>query len=298
MDYIIGVDGGGTKTEAVAYDLSGEVLGKSLTGFGNLVNGKEQALNNITTSIEELVDNLGLDGLKGIYLGIAGSEVGDNARLIAVEVENKFSVAPVVMNDGDLALKALLEGEDGILVIAGTGSTAFGVKEDKQARCGGWGHLLGDEGSAYKISIEAFKRMIHEEDYGIERSELSQAILDKLNMTNVDEIVGFIYSATKDEIAAMASLVSIYAEKGDEYAKNILVNEGVEIAKSAERVFKKLNFDKCKIGLVGGVIRKSKYVRESFENYLNENINVVAFVDDEVSAAKGAYYIYIKTNNR
>ena len=297
MDYIIGVDGGGTKTEAVAYDLSGEVLARALTGFGNLVNGKEEALNNITTSIEELIIKLGQDGLKGIYLGIAGSEGGENAELIYREVKNKFSIEPVVMNDGDLALKALLEGEDGILVIAGTGSTAFGVKEDKQARCGGWGHLLGDEGSAYKISIEAFKRMIHEEDYGIDRSELSQAILDKLNMTSVDEIVGFIYSATKDEIAAMASLVSIYAEKGDDYAKNILINEGIEIAKSAERVFKKLNFDKCRIGLVGGVIRKSKDLRKAFENYLKENINVVAYVDNDVSAAKGAYYIYKKTNN-
>ena len=86
MDYIIGVDGGGTKTEAVAYDLSGEVLAKALTGFGNLVNGKEEALNNITTSIEELITKLGQNGLKGIYLRIAGSEVGENAKLIYSEV--------------------------------------------------------------------------------------------------------------------------------------------------------------------------------------------------------------------
>lgn len=297
MNYIIGVDGGGTKTEAVAYDLSGEVIAKSLTGFGNLVNEKEEALSNITTSIEELIKKLGHDGLKGVYLGIAGSEVGDNSELIYKEVKNRFNINPIVMNDGDLALKALLKGEDGILVIAGTGSTAFGVKENRQARCGGWGHLLGDEGSAYKISIEAFKRMIHEDDYGIKRSELSQAILDKLNMNRVDEVVGFIYSSTKDEIASMAGLVSVYADKGDEYAKNILINEGIEIAKSAERVFKKLEFDKCKIGLVGGVIKKSKYLREAFEDYLNKNIDVVAFVDNDVSAAKGAYYIYKRTNN-
>lgn len=297
MNYIIGVDGGGTKTEAVAYDFSGEVIAKALTGFGNLVNGREEALNNITNSIEELVKKLGQDGLKGIYLGIAGSEVGDHAEVIHNKVKDRYLVETSVMNDGDLALKALLEGEDGILVIAGTGSTAFGVNGDKQARCGGWGHLLGDEGSAYKISIEAFKRMINEEDFGIKRSELSQAILDKLGMKNVYEIVGFIYSSTKDEIAAMAGLVSMYAEKGDEFAKNILINEGIEIAKAAEQVFKKLEFNKCRIGLVGGVIRKSKYLREAFENYLNSNINVVDYVDSDVSAAKGAYYIYKKTHN-
>ena len=85
MDYIIGVDGGGTKTEAVAYDLSGEVLARALTGFGNLVNGKEEALNNITTSIEELIIKLGQDG--------------ENAKLIYNEVKNKFSLEPVVMNE-------------------------------------------------------------------------------------------------------------------------------------------------------------------------------------------------------
>ena len=297
MIYVIGVDGGGTKTEAVAYSLEGEELARSLTGFGNLVNGKEEALNNIITSIDKLIEELGKEELKGIYLGLAGSEVGDNAKIVYNEVQKKYCIDSVVMNDGDLALKALLEGEDGILVIAGTGSNAFGVKGDKQARCGGWGHLLGDEGSAYKISIEAFKRMINEDDFGLERSQLSQDILDKLNIKTVDEIVGFIYSATKDEIAAMAGLVSIHAEKGDEYAKNILVKEGIEIAKAAERVFNKLEFDKCKIGLVGGVIRKSKYFIEAFEKYLRERINVVDFVDADVSAAKGAYYLYKKENN-
>lgn len=296
MEYIIGVDGGGTKTEAVAYNLDGEVLKTSLTGFGNLVSGKEEGLKNITDAIEEIIEELGKDGLKGLYLGIAGSEVSDNAEIIYKEIKTKFGMDSIVMNDGDLALKALLGGEDGILVIAGTGSTAFGVSGNKQARCGGWGHLLGDEGSAYRIAIAAFKRMIEENDFGFERSELSQDILDKLDFNDVDEIIGFIYSSTKDEIAKMASLVSIHAENGDEKAKEILVYEGTELAKACERVFKKLEFDSCKVGLVGGVIRKSKIFRETFEGYLNENINVEAFVSDDVSAAKGAFYIYKREN--
>lgn len=296
MEYIIGVDGGGTKTEAVAYNLDGEVLKTSLTGFGNLVSGKEEGLKNITDAIGEIIEEFGKDGLKGLYLGIAGSEVSDNAEIIYKEIKTKFGMDSIVMNDGDLALKALLGGEDGILVIAGTGSTAFGVSGNKQARCGGWGHLLGDEGSAYRISIAAFKRMIEENDFGFERSKLSQDILDKLDLNDVDEIIGFIYSSTKDEIAKMASLVSIHAENGDEKAKEILVYEGIELAKACERVFKKLQFDSCKVGLVGGVIRKSKIFRETFEGYLNENINVEAFVSDDVSAAKGAFYIYKREN--
>ncbi|MEG1482777.1 N-acetylglucosamine kinase [Clostridium sp.] len=292
MKYIIGVDGGGTKTEAVAYDLNGEVLAKSLTGFGNLLNDEKEALKNILDSLEVILDKLGKEDLQGLYLGLAGSEVGHNAQIVKDEIKAKFNLDSVIMNDGDLALKALLKGEDGILVIAGTGSTAFGIKGNKQARCGGWGHLLGDEGSAYKISMEAFKKMIHEYDFGLERSELSEAILKKLNMKQVDEIIAFIYGATKDEIAGFAGFVSQYAENGDNEAKAILVNEGITLAKDAERVFNSLGFESCKIGLVGGAIRKSVILREAFESYLNGNINVVEYVDNDVSAAKGAYYIY------
>ena len=298
MEYVIGVDGGGTKTESVAYDLEGNILGTSLTGFGNLVNDKVQALSNVVSGVEELLNEFGRDGLKGLYLGLAGSEVGENAKIVYDEIKSRFEIESVVMNDGDLALKSLLKGEDGILVIAGTGSTSFGVNGDKQARCGGWGQLLGDEGSAYKISIEAYKQMIHENDFGLELSNLSKDILSKLGVNEVNDIVGIIYSSTKDEIANIASLVSISAEEGNEVAIDILKSEAISIAKAAERIFKKLEFEKCSIGLVGSVIKKSVILRDTFENYLKENINVIGFIDIEVSPAKGAYYLYKKENNQ
>ena len=86
MHYIIGVDGGGTKTEAVAYDLDGSVLDKSLTGFANLINGKEEALNNIVDAIKRLTNEYGLKDLKGLYLGIAGAETGNNVSIIKEEI--------------------------------------------------------------------------------------------------------------------------------------------------------------------------------------------------------------------
>ncbi|PRR83188.1 BadF/BadG/BcrA/BcrD ATPase family protein [Clostridium vincentii] len=296
MEYIIGVDGGGTKTEAVAYDLKGMEVGKALTGFGNLVNGKEEALTNIMKAIDKLVYSLGIDGLRGLYLGLAGTEVGNNGGIVRDRLKNKFKIDPIIMNDGDLALKALLKGEEGILVIAGTGSNVFGIKGNCKGRCGGWGHLLGDEGSAYKIAIQAFKRMIYEEDYGILKSELSKAVLNHFHANNVNDIMEFIYTSTKDEIAKIASVVSIAAEMGEELAKSILEKEGINLAKATERVFNKLLFEECKIGLVGGVIRKSKFVRVAFEGYLIENIKVTEFVDDDISPSKGAYYIYINEN--
>ena len=292
MKYIIGVDGGGTKTETIAYDLNGNILSSSLTGFGNLVNDEKKALENITLGIETIINELGSKDIVCIYLGLAGSEVSENAKKVRDEINNKFGLDSIVMNDGDLALKAMLKGEDGILVIAGTGSNVFGINKGKQGRCGGWGHLLGDEGSAYKISIEAVKRMIYEYDFGLDKSNLSKEILKDLNINSVDEVIGFIYSNNKDKVASLASVVSKCGDNGDFYAKKILEDEGILLAKDVERVFKTLEFKYCKIGLVGGVIKNSKILRNAFEKYLNEHITIDAFIEDEVSASKGAYYIY------
>lgn len=295
MHYIIGVDGGGTKTEAVAYDLDGNVLKTSLKGFANLLNNKEEALNNIHDSIKELVDEYGQENLKGLYLGIAGSEAGDNEQLIK-EVADRFFKDSVVMNDGELALRAMLKGEDGILTIAGTGSISFGVNKDKRFRCGGWGHLLGDEGSAYKISIDAIKHMIFVKENRLPKTEFIKAIMNEIGIDSEDDVIGFVYSSTKDEVAKVAPVVSKFAENGDRVAIEIMEKEGLALAKTTENTFKGLGFESCSIGLVGGVIRKSKIVRDVFESYLLKNINVVEFVESQVSAAKGAYYIYKKNN--
>ncbi|EGT3615063.1 ATPase [Clostridium perfringens] len=298
MDYIIGVDGGGTKTEAVAYDLEGKVLKTSLKGFANLLNGKDEALNNIVDSIKELIDEFGKDELKGVYLGIAGMEVGDNTRYILDAVREAFDIEASLMNDSELALKAMLKGEDGILVIAGTGSIVFGINNDKVARCGGWGHLLGDEGSGYKISIDALKNILFEEDNSLEKSDLTLAIMNEFNWNSVDDIVEFVYSSSKDEIAKVAPIVSKFAEAGDSFSTGILEKEAIALAKTTQNVYEKLDFEKCSIGLVGGVVRKSKIMRETFEKCLNEHINVIDFIDESVSAAKGAYYINLKERNK
>jgi len=294
IDYVIGVDGGGTKTEIVAYDLKGNVIERVLRGFGNLLNGKDEALNHILSGIRELVDKLNLEGLRGIYLGLAGSESGDNSTIVYKNIKKEFNISPVIMNDSQLALKALLKGEDGILTIAGTGSIAFGVKDGQEARCGGWGNLLGDEGSGYKIAIEALKNMIYEYDYGFELSVLSTEILKFLNKKEVNEIIEFVYSKTKDEIASITPIVAKLGEMGDGISIKILKAEGKAIAKTTERIFNKLNFESCKIGIVGGVLKKSKIVRQEFEGYLSEKIKVDTFVDEDTSPAKGAYYIYLK----
>ncbi|GAA0076988.1 BadF/BadG/BcrA/BcrD ATPase family protein [Clostridium sp. CTA-5] len=291
MKYIIGVDGGGTKTEASAYSSDGKAIMTSIKGFANLLNNKEKALENIVGSIKEIVEKLGYEGLNGVYLGIAGVEVGDNSKVIKDAVKEKLNIDCIVMNDAEIALKAMLKGKDGILVIAGTGSVAFGVKDNINVKCGGWGNLLGDEGSGYKIAIESIKRMISEEEYSLEQSELSKRILENLKISSVNEITKFVYSSTKDEIASLTKIVARLAEEGDIIASKILIDEARSFGKTVENVYKKLNFESCSIALVGGVIRKAKVFRKAFEEYLKETIVINEIVDEEISPTIGAYYL-------
>lgn len=256
-----------------------------------MLNNREKALNNIVDSIREIIDVLKEDELVDLYLGIAGSEVGDNAKIIKDIIKNELKTDCVLMNDAEIALKAMLRGNDGILTIAGTGSIAFGVKNNSSVRCGGWGNLLGDEGSGYKIAIDAIKRMIFEEENSLPKSELTTRIMKRLGAKSIGEVVTFVYSSTKDEIASLAEIVSILGEEGNKIAEEILVNEGVDLAKTVINVYRKLKFESCSIALVGGVIRKAKILRKSFEKYLRENIVIEDIVDDEISPTIGAYYI-------
>ncbi|AOR23373.1 BadF/BadG/BcrA/BcrD ATPase family protein [Clostridium taeniosporum] len=291
MKYVIGVDGGGTKIEATAYSKEGKPIKTSIKGFGNLLNNKEKALDNIVNSIKEIIEFLSKDELVNIYLGIAGSEVGDNSKLIKKTLKEKLNMDCVVMNDSEIALKAMLKGQDGILVIAGTGSIALGIKNNTKIKCGGWGSLLGDEGSGYKIAIEAIKRMILEEECSIKKSKISKEIMKKLSINSVDEITNFVYSSTKDEIAKLTFIVVKLSEEDDKISKEILTNEGIKLAKTTINVYKKLKLESSSIALVGGVIKNSNILREAFENHLRKNINVKEFIDEDVSPTMGAYYI-------
>lgn len=172
----------------------------------------------------------GRENLHGIYVGAAGCEVGDNARFIEERLKLKTNTYIKVMNDAEIALKAMLKGSDGILTIAGTGSIVFGMNKGISSRCGGWGNLLGDEGSGYQIVISAIKRMIKEEEEDLPQSDLTKAILKELKIKSVNNITEFVYSGTKDEIASLTPIIARIAKDGDKIAEEILLEQGLFIA--------------------------------------------------------------------
>lgn len=299
MKYIIGIDGGGTKTEAVAYSLDGIELGRGLSGFGNMLLGDEKALMNIAQAVMECMSNVEKNSPSGecvmLYSGIAGIDSGNNREKLEAILHNQFNIRARAVNDAELALAALLKGEDGVLTISGTGSISYGIYNGDRARAGGWGHLLGDEGSGYFIAMQGFKNIAKEHDMGLSIGGLSRAFMDKLNITNAEEIKKIIYSSQKGDIAAFAPLVASAAEAGDAAAAKILTQAGMDLSEITLMVCRKLGINESvRVGINGSILTQVKLVREEFKKQLKFNIQGVEIIENEVSPAKGGYYLGIK----
>ena len=297
MKYIIGVDGGATKTEAVAYSLEDQEIGQGYSGFGNLLLGFDKAVKNIINAIQQCINDLNEKDRQGeclcIYLGIAGIEVSDNIEKVETLLKEEFHCKAQGLHDSELAHAAILKGEDGIITISGTGSVSYGSYKGKQARTGGWGHILGDEGSGYAIALAAFKRMTIEEDSGWVRSELTQTILSKLNSDQVNDIREFIYSASKGEIAAFAPIVAELAKAVEINSVNILKQAGKDLAIMTERVYNKLGINESiNIGVSGSILSKVDIVRGEFRSCLERDLESVNIIADDISATKGACYLH------
>lgn len=275
MNYVIGVDGGGTKTEAAAFTFFGDEIISSVKGFGNILIDREAAVKNIIDSINECIikvnEKYGPSKCLFIYAGLAGVEAGDYKEYIKEILKEKFKTNVMVVNDALLAHASLLKGEDGILTISGTGSISIGIKDGRIERAGGWGHLLGDEGSGYYIAIRALKRAALEEDSGLSKSLLTNEIMKKLSINKVEHIKEFVYSSSKGEIASLAKIVENCADS-DEYADKILTEAGEELSKITYMTARKLNFEgKVIVGIKGSIITKMNAVNKSFKKALIVN---------------------------
>ena len=292
MKIIIGVDGGGTKIEACAYDLDGKLLGTGMSGFGNLLIESNVAISNIIESIEKCLEQLPkLSECLHIYLGLAGSDNSDQIEKLEKSLK-KFNAPTTIMNDARIAHAAVLEGRDGILTIAGTGSVSYGICDGKIDMTGGWGHLLGDEGSGYWVAIEAIKQMIAQKDNGKSLSKLSLALLNKLKIKEVQEVKSFIYQTSKGEVASLVPIIVQAAKSGSEDAIHILYKAGRYLGDMTVQLYRKLQLKPdVTVAMKGSILVNIEYVQNSFMARILEEIPDVTFNWDNISATKGAYFL-------
>lgn len=295
MDYVIGIDCGGTKTRLVAYDLKGVPIGRRTLGPGNIMVDKEQTLATLVRGLEQLFEKV--NG-KCVYflVGIAGISTSGYLPEVNKKLQ-QFGVPFSVVNDAVLGRMAGLKGRDGIYVICGTGSICYGRFDGVDYRVGGYGHLLGDEGSGYWLSILCYKHLTEQMDEGKTLAEMdtfTQKFLDYLAVDDPNEAVKRVYQKSKSEISEAALFLYSQGQVNDPVAQQIFEKGAAAISQQILQVLQRLPEQPSRIplALAGGVVENNTHLAESIMEYLAPFGNFKLLVG-KTEPTKAAYYSYV-----
>lgn len=255
--YYIAIDGGGTKTDAVLFTANGRLVNRVI-GAGTNPNGMDftRVTEHFRALFSRLLSSSKPERIAGCFAGLSGS---DHPALVQRLTDCLRAACPVRIEHlsvGSDAMNALWSGTDGgpgLVIIAGTGSIAFGIPESGESfRIGGWGYLFGDEGSGYAIGRETIRRVLMAYDGREKETELTKALTDYFHVQAIVDIVPVVYGTTKDVIAGLVPIVAGRANQGDWLAGEIL-NDAAEQLISLIRSGIARFFQEPETVLVGGV---------------------------------------------
>lgn len=268
MRYVIGIDAGGTKTVGMLADESGKVHTRARGPGANLVVHGELAVEKVLYQIIEDLQSPG--SVAALCLGMAGVDRPEEKETVEGILRRLGQRQAVrIVNDALIALVAGAPEGIGIVVAAGTGSIAFGVDPSgKTARSGGWGYLLGDEGSAFWLGHAAVRAGIRAADGRGEPTTLFERIIDKLQIEAADGLVKWFYDQeySRHRVAELAGIVEEAAVAGDETANELLDHAARHLARAARAVARQLEFtDSYPLVLSGGVFKACPSIADRFE---------------------------------
>jgi len=221
--FVLGIDGGATKTLAALLDLERGTLHLGQAGPSNEdAVGTRKAVDALLEAADEAVGRAGIDGerLDAEVIALAGTDTDAVTRHVRAARSEDW----LVVNDVVAAWATATEAQPGVGVISGTGSNVFGVGFDGRAwRAGGWGHQLGDEGSGYWFGIESIKAALRDREASGPETALSDAAVEHFGVPSVEALAALVYSKplSKGEIAAFAIETAKLAGGGDAVACEI-----------------------------------------------------------------------------
>lgn len=258
---VVGVDGGGTKTEAVILDADLSVLGQGLAGASNPL---RVGIVNAATAIREAIDracevaHLRRTDLIAAEIGLAGARSKElNARMREAVMSLGIGEV-VVVGDADIALYGATEGEPGLIVIAGTGSICCGINARGKTFCaGGWGPIAGDEGAGAWISRRALRAIAHAVDGRGPATMLTAAACSYFHVSDPIDLSTAIYAPTitNERLAGFGKHVIKAAKVRDGVANEILCEGGRELGLAATAVIRQLKLEQetFQVAYVGGI---------------------------------------------
>ncbi len=293
-NYIVAIDGGGTKTLGVLYNDEGKELTRVVEGFANFSVDITQSKQHIENAIKALLPHVPKQASCTIQCGIAGISGLKNKSAYEDVLSKTFSSKVSLESDALIALYAAAEDPKDYVVMAigGTGSVIMVKTADAHHQLGGHGHLLGDEGSAYHLVIQAIKHTIRVVEANQALDALSKAVMDHLQASNLDDVKQFIYSNSKREIASVSQVVAQVAHNHDQTAITLLEHEGKYVASHILNALEIYPTDQpVTIALHGGFIKQAPYVKQTIINILASSLTNITIKEHIKEAVYGAYVL-------
>jgi N-acetylglucosamine kinase-like BadF-type ATPase len=306
--YIIGIDGGGTKTTAVLCAFDESILAEAQGDSSNFqIIGIERSAHTILDLVETCCHSVGCSVMQigAIVTGVAGAGRPNDQKSMYDGIMDLARTRNLTLNnlavesDARIALEGAFGGKPGMIVIAGTGSIVFGKDERGNTyRAGGWGRFIGDEGSGYAIGQQAFRAVARSLDDHSKKTKLTKFFGEKFGMNTQETIIHSLYTENFD-IASVVPTVIETASKGDKVAKKILDEAALELVGIIEVALKKINRNlknptKRPLAFVGGLLADEQYYSRRVISVIRKNSLPVSIRQAESSPVVGAALMAIE----
>ncbi|WP_374953605.1 N-acetylglucosamine kinase [Arthrobacter sp. Y81] len=263
---VIGLDIGGTKTRGVRFE-NGQPVADESVGSSNVQNvSREEA----ALRLAELFGRIGGGTVAQVYAGAGGIDTEEDAAALAALIAPHVPEAKITVVHDSRLLLAAGGASTGVAVIAGTGSAAWGKNaEGEEARAGGWGYLLGDEGSGYWLGREAVRHSLRRMNQGLEPDELTTALLRSCNVEDPNKLIALFHSPETGRRfwAQQARFVVEAADAGHEASRALVEQAGRDLAGLTAQALTKLGI-KGPVILGGGLGMNVPLLQESFRRSL------------------------------
>ena len=269
----LGVDGGQSSTKALLADETGKVMGRGRGGPCNHVasaEGRSRFLSAVGDCLRQAYHEAGLESTSvrfaSVCLGLSGGAEDKEAYTKELIASDRYKLT----HDAEIALLGGTAGEPGIIIIAGTGSIAFGRNAQMQtARAGGWGYIFGDEGGGFDLARQGLRRALQYEEGWGPPTVLHKALLEASGAATANILMHQFYNKfDRQEIAGYAKLVSGAAEQGDKVALEVLKSAAQSLTLYVTGVYDQLfkRSETIQIVAIGGVFKSPLLMQQLMQN--------------------------------
>src|SRR5438045_1922937 len=284
---ILGVEGGGTKTSWVLVErgeIELRVLDQGKLPPANFRLAKPDQLRAMFNELPKEIARA------GIFLAGCGTEEDrQSLTRLCAEIWPKAKV--LVGSDRDSGLAAALGHGDGIVVNAGSGSSITGRRDKRIENAGGWGHILGDAGGGYFLSLQALRLILREYDLNRGEVQFTTKVLRALSLNNLDELVRWAQTADKMEVAMLTPVVFEAAAGGDSRVMEILEEGARVLCEYTEAVASRLQVLAPKVVLIGGLFQRDSIYNHAFRRRLKKVLPDARVTNAERSPELGAAWL-------